>query len=107
MRKSDGTFTYLVPDIAYHRDKFERGFTRIINLLGPDHHGYIGRLKASVAALGYNPQRLEVLIVQLTTLFKQGEPVRMSTRAGTFISLRELINQVGKDATRVFFLMCR
>lgn len=105
LRKSSGDYTYLVPDIAYHREKFQRGFQRVINLLGPDHHGYIKRLKASVEALGYNPDQLEVLIVQLTTLFKNGEPFRMSTRAGNFVSLRELIDEVGADATRFFFLM--
>ncbi|MBU1864014.1 MAG: arginine--tRNA ligase [Candidatus Omnitrophica bacterium] len=105
LRKSDGTFTYVVPDIAYHRDKFERGFTRVIDLLGPDHHGYIKRLKAGAAALGYDPEALTILIVQLTTLYKNGEPLRMSTRAGEFISLRQLIDEVGADATRFFFLM--
>lgn len=105
LKKSTGEFTYLVPDIAYHRNKFERGFKRVIDFLGPDHHGYIKRLKASVAALGYDPQQLEVLIVQLTTLYKNGEPFRMSTRAGNFISLRQLIDEVGSDATRFFFLM--
>ncbi|MFC1808631.1 arginine--tRNA ligase [Candidatus Omnitrophota bacterium] len=103
--KSDKTYTYLVPDIAYHKDKFERGFTTLINLLGPDHHGYIKRLKASVDAIGYNQDKLHVMIVQLTTLYKDGAPFRMSTRKGTFVSLRELIKEVGADATRLFFLM--
>ena len=103
--KSDGSYTYLVPDIAYHRDKFERGFTTLINLLGPDHHGYIARLKASVKALGYDPDHLEVIIVQLTTLYRNGEPFKMSTRKGTFISFRELIDEVGADAARLFFLL--
>lgn len=105
LKKSDGTYTYLVPDIAYHRDKYERGFARFINLLGPDHHGYVKRLKAAIEALGYESKRLEVLIVQLTTLYKNGQPLKMSTRAGEFVSLRELIDEVGSDAARFFFLM--
>jgi len=105
LRKTDGSFTYLVPDIAYHKNKYDRGYDHVINLLGPDHHGYIKRLKASVEALGFNPDQLTVLIVQLTTLYKNGEPYRMSTRSGDFISLRQLIDEVGKDATRFFFLM--
>jgi len=103
--KSDKTYTYLVPDIAYHKYKYDRGFTTLINLLGPDHHGYVSRLKAAVAALGYDSSKLHVMIVQLTTLFKDGAPFRMSTRKGTFVSLRELIDEVGADATRLFFLM--
>ena len=105
LKKANGDFTYLVPDMAYHRDKFERGYDRVINLLGPDHHGYIKRLKAAVSAFGYNPEQLEILIVQLTTLYKNGEPYRMSTRAGNFVSLRQLIDEAGTDATRFFFLM--
>ena len=105
LRKSDGSYTYLVPDIAYHREKFERGFHRFINLLGPDHHGYIKRLKAAVAALGFDMQTLDVLIVQLTALYKQGKPFRMSTRAGDFVTLKQLVDEVGADATRFFFLM--
>jgi len=105
LRKSDNTYTYLVSDIAYHREKFERGFTRFVNLLGPDHHGYVKRLKAAVDALGYEPKALDILIVQLTTLYKNGKPFRMSTRKGEFITLRQLIDEVGADATRFFFLM--
>jgi len=105
LKKSDGTYTYLVPDIAYHRDKYERGFTQFINLLGPDHHGYVKRLKAAIQALGYESERLKVLIVQLTTLFKNGQPLKMSTRSGEFITLKQLVDEVGADAARFFFLM--
>lgn len=105
--KSDGSFTYLAPDIAYHQNKFKRGFKRVINIWGPDHHGYILRLKAAVQALGKPPDSLAVIIVQLATLFKEGKPVSMSTRRGQYISLREVIDEVGKDAGRFFFLMRR
>jgi arginyl-tRNA synthetase (EC 6.1.1.19) len=101
--KSDGLFTYLTPDIAYHKLKFERGFDRLINIWGPDHHGYINRLKASVCALGYTRDALEVIIIQLATLFRDGNPVKMSTRAGEYITLQELVQEVGKDAARFSF----
>ncbi|MDA9101398.1 arginine--tRNA ligase, partial [Omnitrophica bacterium] len=107
VRKSSGDFTYLAPDIAYHRTKFDRGFNCLVDLLGPDHHGYTARLKAACQALGHNAQEIEILIVQLVTLFRQGEPVRMSTRAGEFVTLRELMDEVGKDAARFFFIMRR
>lgn len=103
--KSDGTFTYIAPDIAYHRDKFNRGFSRLINIWGPDHHGYISRLKAAVRALGFKEEDIAILIVQLVTLYKDKKPVPMSTREGQFITLKELIAEVGKDAARYFFLM--
>ncbi len=103
--KSDGTFTYIAPDIAYHRDKFSRGFRRLINIWGPDHHGYISRLKAAVCALGFKEDDIAILIVQLVTLYKDKKPVPMSTREGQFITLKELISEVGKDAARYFFLM--
>ncbi len=105
VRKSTGEYTYLAPDIAYHRYKFERGFNWLINLLGPDHHGYVTRLKAACQALGHRAEDIDVRIVQLTTLYRQGEPVRMSTRAGEFVTLRELMNEVGTDAARFFFIM--
>lgn len=104
VRKSTGEYTYLAPDIAYHHEKFRRGYDRLINLLGPDHHGYVARLNAACRALGHNDGVLNVLIVQLTTLFRKGQPVRMSTRAGEFVTLRELMDEVGKDATRFFFV---
>jgi len=107
IRKSSGEYTYLAPDLAYHQKKFERGFELLINLWGPDHHGYVPRLKAGCQALGYDPERVRILIVQLVTLFRKGEPVRMSTRAGEFVTLRELFEEVGPDATRFFFLLRR
>ena len=98
--KSDGTYTYIAPDVAYHREKFERGFDRVIDIWGADHHGYVPRMKAAVEALGYEPDRLEVVINQLVNLTRGGEPVRMSTRAGEFITFREVLDEVGTDATR-------
>ncbi|MDP2654799.1 MAG: arginine--tRNA ligase [Candidatus Omnitrophota bacterium] len=105
VKKSDGAYTYFTPDIVYHRDKFQRGFARVFNMWGPDHHGYIPRLKAAVAALGYDPSALEVLIVQLATIYRDGKPVSMSTRRGQYISLREVMDEVGVDAARFFFMM--
>ncbi len=105
--KSDGLFTYLAPDIAYHKMKFDRGFDKLIDILGPDHHGYINRIKAAACALGHNKDDLEVLIIQLATLSRAGQPVKMSTRAGEYITLEELIEEVGCDAARFFFLMRR
>ncbi|MDP3732710.1 MAG: arginine--tRNA ligase [Candidatus Omnitrophota bacterium] len=105
--KSDGTYTYLAPDIAYHQDKFKRGFSWLINLWGPDHHGYINRLKAAVKALGKNSDSLSIIIVQLASIFREGKPVQMSTRRGQYITLREVLNEVGLDASRFFFLMRR
>lgn len=103
--KSDGSLTYLGPDIAYHLDKFKRGFDMLIDIWGPDHHGYIPRIKASVEALGYGKDSLKVIIVQLATLYREGKVLSMSTRAGEFITLREIMDEVGKDAARFFFLM--
>ena len=105
--KSDGSYTYLAPDIAYHMDKYRRGYDRLIDFLGPDHHGYIKRMKAAVQALGHDAGSLDILIVQLVTLMRGGESVSMSTRAGEFISLREILDEVGKDVTRFFFLSRR
>ncbi len=103
--KSDKNYTYLTPDIAYHHEKFGRGFDTIIDILGPDHHGYIARLKASQAALGHDPERVNVLIAQLVTLYEGDRQVRMSTRAGEFVTLRQVLDEVGRDAGRFFFLM--
>jgi arginyl-tRNA synthetase len=105
VEKSDGTYTYLTPDIVYHKNKYERKFEKVINIWGPDHHGYIPRLKAAIEALGQDREALEVLIVQLATISRNGQPVSMSTRRGEFISLREVIDEVGVDAARFFFLM--
>ncbi len=103
--KSDNSYTYLAPDIAYHRDKFNRGFDRLINLWGPDHHGYIARVKAAIEALGKDRSALDIIIVQLATLFKQGKTVSMSTRKGEYVTLRQVLDEVGRDAARFFFLM--
>ena len=105
--KSDKKYTYLAPDIAYHQDKFKRGFEWVINIWGPDHHGYIPRIKAAVRALGYNQSAISVIIVQLATIYRDGKPVAMSTRRGQYITLREVLDEVGRDASRFFLLMRR
>ncbi|NLC54899.1 MAG: arginine--tRNA ligase [Erysipelothrix sp.] len=102
--KSDKTYTYLVPDIAYHQDKFDRGFDQLVDLLGADHHGYINRLKAAIQILGYNKDQLEVDITQMAIMLKDGEEFKMSKRTGQSISLRELITEVGVDALRYFYV---
>jgi arginyl-tRNA synthetase len=103
--KSDGELTYFASDIAYHCHKLERGFRRLINVWGADHHGYVGRLKAGLQALGYDAEALRVVLVQLVQLTRGGEPVRMGKRLGEFVSLQEVLEEVGKDAARFFFLM--
>lgn len=103
--KSDGERTYFASDIAYHREKFERAFNVLIDIWGSDHHGYIPRLKASVKALGRDKEELKVILIQFVTLLKDGKPVSMSTRAGEFTTLKEVLDEVGKDAARFFFLM--
>ncbi|MCI1857333.1 MAG: arginine--tRNA ligase [Sporolactobacillus sp.] len=103
--KSDGAYTYFTPDIAYHKDKFDRGFKELIDVLGADHHGYVPRLKAAVQALGYNPNQLNAQIIQLVNLIKNGEKVKMSKRTGKTVTMRELMDEVGIDATRYFFAM--
>ncbi len=105
LRKSDGSLTYLVPDLAYHRDKHERGFARVIDVWGADHHGYIPRMRAALRALGYPDEFFEVALVQLVKVMKEGAEVRMSKRAGDFVTLRDLLDWVGVDAARYFFLM--
>jgi len=107
VRKEDGEFTYLASDIAYHRDKLSRGFDLLINIWGADHHGYIARMEAVVQALGFSREKLRILIGQLVTLVRNGQPVVMSKRAGDFVTVREVVNEVGKDATLFFFLMRR
>lgn len=102
--KSDGTYTYLLPDIAYHNDKFSRGFDRLIDLFGADHHGYIARIKASQKDLGHDPDSLQVCLVQMVRLFKDGQEFKMSKRTGNAITMKELIEEVGVDATRYFFV---
>ncbi len=104
LRKSDGSLTYLVPDIAYHIDKHERGFDRVIDVWGADHHGYIPRMRAVLAALGYPADFFGVELVQLVKVIRDGEEVKMSKRSGEFVTLKELVDEVGVDAARYFFL---
>lgn len=104
VKKSDGNYTYLAPDIAYHEYKFQRGFDRLIDVLGADHHGYIPRLKASIQALGYRPDQLDAVIIQMVGVQRGGQAVKLSTRAGDFITLKEVIDEVGADVTRFLFL---
>jgi len=103
--KSDGELTYFASDIAYHRNKFERRFAKLINVWGADHHGYVPRLKAALRGLGYDPEVLHVVLVQMVQLTRGGEPVRMGKRTGEFVSLEEVLEEVGRDAARFFFLM--
>ncbi|USK38897.1 arginine--tRNA ligase [Cytobacillus firmus] len=103
--KNDGSYTYLTPDIAYHKDKLERGFEKLINIWGADHHGYIPRMKAAIQALGYDRDALEVEIIQLVHLYKNGEKMKMSKRTGKAVTMRDLVEEVGLDATRYFFAM--
>jgi arginyl-tRNA synthetase len=103
--KSTGKPTYFLPDIAYHKDKYDRGYDRLIDIFGADHHGYVPRMKAAIAALGKDPGSYHAIVHQLIHLFRGQEAVKMSKRAGTFISLREIIDEVGKDACRFFFAL--
>ncbi|MCM3714222.1 arginine--tRNA ligase [Alkalihalobacillus oceani] len=103
--KNDGSYTYLTPDIAYHQDKMKRGFDKLINIWGADHHGYIARMKAAIQALGYEAEQLEVQIIQMVSLYQGGEKVKMSKRTGKAVTLRDLMEEVGIDATRYFFAM--
>tara|TARA_B100000959_G_scaffold187792_2_gene196395 strand:+ start:2864 stop:4552 length:1689 start_codon:yes stop_codon:yes gene_type:complete len=103
--RENGQKTYFASDIAYHLSKFERGYKKIINIWGADHHGYIERIKASMKALDYPPEAIRILLVQFATLFRGKEKLQMSTRSGEFITLKELINEVGKDAARFFYIM--
>ncbi|MBC7238993.1 MAG: arginine--tRNA ligase, partial [Chloroflexi bacterium] len=102
--RSNGVPTYLASDIAYHRNKYERGFDIVIDIWGADHHGYIPRMKAAVQALDKDPESLQILLIQFVTLLRGGKPVSMSTRAGEFITLAEVVEEVGKDAARYMFL---
>lgn len=103
--RDNGVPTYLAADIAYHKNKFARGFDKVINIWGADHHGYIKRMKAAVSFLGYDPEQLEILILQMVSLYQNGELVKMSKRTGQGVTLNELIEEVGKDAARFFFVM--
>ncbi|MHC8863667.1 arginine--tRNA ligase [Arenicellales bacterium IMCC57338] len=103
--RANGNHTYFATDIAYHQDKVRRQFDRVINIWGADHHGYIKRVKASMSALGLNPDLLTVLLVQFAALYRAGEKVSMSTRSGEFVTLRELREEVGRDAARFFYAL--
>ena len=102
--KSDGSYTYLLPDIAYHKDKFDRGYNNLINLFGADHHGYIIRLKAGLSILGYDSSKLNILIIQMVRLMEGDKELKMSKRTGNAITIRELCEDVGVDVARYFFL---
>ena len=103
--RDNGVPTYLAADIAYHHNKYERGFDRLINIWGADHHGYVCRVKAAMEALGHDPEKLTVLLLQMVALYRNGELVKMSKRTGKSVTLNELIEEVGTDAARYFFLM--
>jgi arginyl-tRNA synthetase len=105
IRKSTGEYTYFASDIAYHFDKFKRGFKRVVDVWGADHGGHVLRMKAAIQALGCNPDNLDLILIQLVNLIQKGEVVSMSTRAATYETLSSLINDVGKDVCRYFFLM--
>ena len=103
--RSNGTPTYFAADIAYHRNKFERGYKRLINIWGADHHGHVARLKGAMTALGYPGDDITVILMQLVRLYRGGEIVKMSKRSGQYVTLDELIEEVGKEAARFFFIM--
>lgn len=105
--RQNGETTYFASDIAYHWNKFRRGFDLVIDVWGADHHGYVPRMKGVISALGYNPEQLKVVLIQLVNLMRGGQRISMSTRGGTFVTLREVIDEVGRDAARYFFLMRR
>jgi arginyl-tRNA synthetase len=107
VQKSDGLPTYLLADIAYHRKKIERGFDELCDIWGADHHGHVPRMQAALKALGHDPNRLSVLLIQMVSLLRDGKPVAMGKREGEFISLDEVIDEIGRDATRFFYLMRR
>ena len=105
LRKQDGSLTYFAPDIAYHKDKLDRGFEKVIDIWGADHHGYVPRMRAAIEGLGAPKEAFHALLIQLVSLVRNGQPVQMSTRSGEFVTLREIIDEVGKDVCRYFFMM--
>jgi arginyl-tRNA synthetase len=105
--KSDGSPTYFASDVAYHMEKFDRGFERVIDVWGADHHGYVPRMKAVVAGLGHQPDDLEVLLIQMVNLLRDGKPFTMGKRSGNFVTLSDVVDEVGRDACRFYFLMRR
>ncbi|GAB3789277.1 arginine--tRNA ligase [Virgibacillus kimchii] len=102
--KKDGSYTYLTPDIAYHKNKLDRGFDKLINVWGADHHGYIPRMQAAIQAMGYEKDTLDVRVIQMVSLFENGEKLKMSKRTGNAVALRELMEEVGVDAARYYFI---
>lgn len=102
--KTDGSYTYLTPDIAYHLNKLDRGYEYLVDLLGADHHGYINRMKAAIQALGYNADQLNIDIIQMVRMMENGEVVKMSKRTGNAVTIKDLIEDIGVDATRYFFI---
>ena len=102
--RDDGRSTYFASDIAYHADKKERGFDKLINILGSDHHGYINRLKGGLASMDFDPEDLEIVLMQFVTLYRGKKKVQMSTRSGEFIPMKELYEEVGNDAARIFYV---
>ncbi len=107
VQKQDGSYTYLAADIAYHREKLSRGFDTLINIWGADHHGYIPRMHAAVQAFGYDKEALRVVLVQMVSLLRRGKKIEMSKRAGEFVTLRDVLKEVGPDAAKFFFIMRR
>jgi arginyl-tRNA synthetase len=105
LKRSDGRYTYLASDVAYHKNKFERGFQKLVNLWGADHHGYVARIQACVQMLGFSKEDLDIILYQLVSLVRDGQPIAMSTRSGEFITLKSVVDEVGKDACRFFFLL--
>lgn len=105
LKRRDGRWTYFATDVAYHADKFRRGFERLMNLWGADHHGYVARVKGALEALGFDPSRLDVVLFQLVSLSRNGAPVAMSKRTGEFVTLNDLVREVGRDACRFFFAL--
>ena len=103
--RENGQTTYFASDIAYHINKYERGFDEIVNIWGADHHGYISRVKGAIRSLGENTEKLKVIMVQFANLIKGKEKLQMSTRSGEYVTLRQLRDEVGNDATRFFYVM--
>ncbi|MBI5178968.1 MAG: arginine--tRNA ligase, partial [Nitrospinae bacterium] len=104
VKRANGVTTYLAADIAYHDDKYKRGYTRVIDIWGADHHGYVARMKAAVKALGQSPDSLQPVLIQIVSLKKGGQIIAMSTRSGKFTTLKEVVDEVGVDAARFTFL---
>jgi arginyl-tRNA synthetase len=105
LKRTDGRYTYLASDVAYHKNKFERGFQKLVDLWGADHHGYVARIKACIQMLGFRKEDLDITLYQLVSLVRNGQPTAMSTRSGEFITLKSVVDEVGKDACRFFFLL--